>query len=230
MVAGGRGRYVLAGVLIGALAGGPRGPVFAGEDSSKGSNGSDNSSNSSGDSSNSSGDSSENSGDSSNRSENSTEASPQESTEGTTDESSDGSSNRRETVLVSVALLLASVGATVVGLVRASDAMAQADQPAKLRQLARFLQRNHALCARDVVVGEGPLLAAWTRALKLTGPERDHLSRVLDGSREQAELLAAIDGRIDEARARRFAVAFTQVGRRALGDARLRALVLAARR
>ncbi len=220
MVAGGCARFVLSGVLIGALLVGGVRPGLASE-GSEGSKGSDNSSNSSNDSSG-------NSNDSSNRSENSTEASPERSTNGTTEESSDGSSQKRGTVLISVALLLVAVGATAIGLVRATGALARADEPRKMRLLARFLQRNHAQVARDMAVGEGPLLAAWTRGLGLTAAERDRLSRTLDGSREQGELLAALDGRIDEGRARRFAVAFTRVGRRALGDDRLRAVALAA--
>ena len=77
-------------------------------------------------------------------------------------------------------------------------------------------------------MGEGPLLAAWARALGLTAPSGSACPAAWTGSPEQAELLAAIDGRIDEERARRFALGFTQVGRRALGDERLRAIALAA--
>jgi hypothetical protein len=201
----------IGGVLIGTLLGGPPRLAFGG-DSSKGSN----------DSSGTSTDSSKNSTDSSNRSENSTESSPQDS--------SDGSSKRKGAVLISVALLLVAVGATTVGLVRTSGALAQADEQQKMRQLARFLQRHHALVARDVVMAEGPLLSAWGRALGLGAGEREQLSRCLDGSREQAELLGALDGRIDEGRARRFAVGFARLGQRALGDRRLRAIALAALR
>jgi hypothetical protein len=215
MVAGGRGRHIIVGLLVGALLGGSARGALASE-GSKGSN----------DSSNSSTDSSQNSTDSSNRSENSTESSPKDSSEG----SSDGSSKNQGAVLVSVALLLVGVGATVVGVVKATGALAQADEPRRLRMLARFLQRHHALVARDVVMGEGPLLAAWSRSLGLSTAEGERLSRSLDGSPEQAELLAALNGSIDKDRARRFAVAFTRVGRRALGDERLRAVALAALR
>jgi hypothetical protein len=219
MAFGKRACTFIGGVLIGTLLGGPPRLAFGG-DSSKGSN----------DSSGTSTDSSKSSTDSSNRSENSTENSPKESTEESSDGSSDGSSQRKGSVLISVALLLVAVGATTVGLVRTSGALAQADEKQKMRQLARFLQRHHALVARDVVMGEGPLLSAWGRALGLQTGERDRLSRCLDGSPEQAELLASLDGRIDESRARRFAVGFTRLGQRALGDHRLRAIALAALR
>jgi hypothetical protein len=215
MAFGERACTFIGGVLIGTLLGGPPRLAFGG-DSSKGSN----------DSSGTSTDSSKNSTDSSNRSENSTESSPKDSSEG----SSDGSSKRKGAVLISVALLLVAVGATTVGLVRTSGALAQADEQQKMRQLARFLQRHHALVARDVVMGEGPLLSAWGRALGLRVGERELLSRCLDGSPEQAELLAALDGSIDEGRARRFAVGFTRLGQRALGDQRFRAIALAALR
>jgi hypothetical protein len=127
-------------------------------------------------------------------------------------------------VIVSVALLVLAVGASVVGVVRA---LAAAEEGPKLKMLARFLQRNHALVARDVVMGEGPLLRSWTRTLGLSAAERERLGQALLGSAEQAQLLAALNGPIDEARARRFAAGFAQLGRRALGPARLRDLALA---
>jgi hypothetical protein len=219
MAFGKRARIFIGGVLIGTLLGGPPRLVFGG-DSSKGSN----------DSSGTSTDSSKNSTDSSNRSENSTENSPKDSTEESSDGTSDSSDKRKGAVIISVALLLVALGATTIGLLRASGALAQADEQQKMRQLARFLQRHHPLVARDVVMGEGPLLSAWGRALGLGAGERDRLSRLLDGSAEQAELLAALDGRIDEGRARRFAVGFTRLGQRALGDQRMRAIAIAALR
>jgi hypothetical protein len=214
---------MVAGVLVGALLGAGPG-VARGSEGSKGSDGSSNGSN---DSSKSSTDSSQSSTDSSNRSENSTESSPRDSSEG----SSESTGNNRGAAVLSVALLLVSVGATVIGVVKATGlAMAQADDARKMRVLASFLQRHHALVARDVVMGEGPLLATWTRALGLTEAERDRLSASLDGSPEQGELLAALDGPIDVRRARRFAVAFARAGRRALGEARLRGIALSAMR
>jgi hypothetical protein len=219
MAVGGRISHILSGLLIGLLLGGAPRPARA----SDGSKGSNDSSKGSTDSSNSSTDSSNNSNDSSNRSENSTEGSPKESTEGT----SDGSSKNKGAVLVTVALGLVAVGATTLGVVRA---LAQVDERKRTRQLANFLQRNHALVARDVVLAEGPVLADWARALGLSAAERERLGQALEGSSEQGELLAALDGRIDEARARRFAIGFAQLGRRALGESRFRAIALAATR
>jgi hypothetical protein len=215
MAIGGRASYIVAGLLIGALVCGPAGRLEASE-GSKGSN----------DSSKSSTDSSNSSTDSSNKSENSTEGSPRESTQGTTDGTSDSSAKRRGAVIISVALLIIAVGASAMGVVRA---LAQAEEQPRLQMLARFLQRNHALVTRDVMMGEGPMLSGWTRGLGLTAAERERLGRALAGSAEQAQLLAALDGPIDEARARRFATGFAQLGRRALGPARFRDLALAGR-
>jgi len=69
---------------------------------------------------------------------------------------------------------------------------------------------------------------AWSRALGLTVAERERLGRALAGSPEQAQLLGALNGPIDEGRARRFATGFAQLGRRALGQTRFRDLALAA--
>jgi len=71
----------------------------------------------------------------------------------------------------------------------------------------------------------GPVLAAWSRDLRLSNQERQLLRRALDGSAEQGALLEALDGPIDETRARRFAAAFLRVTERALGKARTGALV-----
>jgi hypothetical protein len=96
--------------------------------------------------------------------------------------------------------------------------------------LATFLQRHHAQVARDLMTGEGPVLAGWGRELGLSTGERDRLGAVLLGSPEQGELLQALDGRMDEARARRFAAGFTRLGRRAVGEGRFREIALAAGR
>jgi hypothetical protein len=121
------------------------------------------------------------------------------------------------------------VGAAVLSGTLATRGSRQQDQQ-KVQALARFLQRNHALVARDVVTGEGPMLGAWGRALGLSAAERERLGMVLVGSPEQGELLDALDGGMDEGRARRFAVGFTRLGRRALGQGRFREIALAAGR
>ena len=129
--------------------------------------------------------------------------------------------------MVTVVLALVAVGATAIGVV---SALAQADEQSRTRRLAQFLQRNHALVTRDVVMAEGPVLADWGRALGLTAIERERLGQAMAGSAEQAELLAALDGRIDSSRARRFALGFAQLGRRALGEQRFRAIARSATR
>jgi hypothetical protein len=87
------------------------------------------------------------------------------------------------------------------------------------------MRRQHALLTHDVATGDGPVLAAWGRDLRLTAEERRRLRRELEGSAEQGQLLDALDGSIDEAGAGRFAAAFLRVTERALGKARTGALV-----
>jgi hypothetical protein len=169
-------------------------------------------------SSKSSGDSS---GESGRGSRNSTQNSPRDS--------SDGSSKSKGGQALSVGALVVLVGGLTVTGVLSSAASSKRDQQ-RVQALATFLQRNHPLVARDLVAGEGPLLAAWGRGLGLTPAERERLGAALLGSAEQAELLEALDGRIDEARARRFAAGFTRLGRRALGEQRFRGVALAAER
>jgi hypothetical protein len=222
--------YIITGALVATLTCTVR-PAQAGEgshsdsksdNSSEGSKGSDDSSRTSGDSSKRSGASSEDSG---HGSKNSTDNSPRNSSRWTTDESSKG----KTATTVSVAALIVVVGAAVLSGVLATRNSRRQDQQ-KAQALAKFLQRNHALVARDVVTGEGPMLGAWGRALGLSAGERERLGVVLVGSPEQGELLAALDGGMDEGRARRFAVGFTRLGRRALGQERFREIALAAGR
>jgi hypothetical protein len=210
----------IRGLLIGALVVGGPGMASA-NDSSKGSNGSTDSSKSSGDGSKSSGDSSQNSG---KGSQDSSQNSPKGSTKGTSDEST----NSKGGAAVSVALALVVVGGSVVGGIFASRGTTRREVQRQTQALLRFLQRNHALVTRDVAMAEGPLLASWANNLGLDTRERERLGEALDGSAEQATMLAALDGPMDEASARKFAQGFAQAGRRALGDDRFGALAPAA--
>jgi hypothetical protein len=220
---GARSGHLLVGILVGVLAvTGPR--AAAGGEGSHSDSKSDNSSDSKGsaDSSKSSGDSSKNSNGSSDRSGHATENSPRESSRGSSDESTNSNGGHA----ISIALVVLVVGGLVLGGVLTTRATGQDRQ--RTQALAKFLQRNHALVVRDVALGEGPLLASWERSLGLAPGERERLGRALAGSPEQTELLQALDGRIDEGRARRFAASFTRVARRSLGPSRLQQLTLAA--
>jgi hypothetical protein len=222
--------HVLSGALAALLVGRVPGFAVAGQgnqsdsksnDSSDGSKGSNDSSKSSGDSSKGSGDSSKRSNQ---NSEDSTRDSPKNSTKGTTDESS----NSKGGAAISGGLLVLVVGATVIGVVLSSQATSRRQDQQNLRALVRFLQRNHALVTRDVMMSEGPMLTSWARAMGLSPVERQRLSQALEGSSEQTELLQALDGDIDEPRAQRFAAGFARAGRRAFGEDRLRAIALGA--
>jgi hypothetical protein len=212
---------VVASLLAATLAVAGPGTIHASGNSKSGGNSSD--SKGSNDSSKSSGDSSKSSGASSERSGQSTENSPRDSTKGTSDESTKSKGGQA----ISVALVIVVVGGAIVGGVLTTRATAQPD-PRHTQALVRFLRRNHALVTRDVLVGEGPVLASWAQGLGLDPAERERLGRTLAGSPEQAALLHALDGPIDEARARQFAASFTRLARRALGEARVRAIALAA--
>lgn len=183
-------------------------------------------SNGSNDSSNSSKGTSDNSQASSKDSNNSTQNSPQNSSDYTTRHSSDWSTKSRDGHIFSIVLLVVSIGAVAVGvgLTVAKDARRASRQEAE-RELAAFMRRQHPLLTHDVATGRGAVLAAWSHDLGLDARERALLARALDGSREQGALLEALDGKIDEARARRFAGAFFTVTARALGPARTKALV-----
>jgi hypothetical protein len=209
-----RGGYLVFGLLIGALAN-PR--LAHANDSSKGSEGSN-------DSSKNSGDSSKNSGDSSKRSGDSSERSPENSTRGSTDETS----NSKQGQALSVALVLVTVGSAVLGGALVTRATNRQNEQRQVQALVRFLRKHHGMVARDVLLAEGPLLSAWADALGLSPVERDRLTRAMDGSAEQAQLLQALDGPIDAVRARRFAAGFASVSRRAVGPQRFQAIALAA--
>jgi hypothetical protein len=202
--------YIVCGLLIGALAGQP--PVALANDSSKGSEGSN--------------DSSKNSNDSSQRSGDSTERSPENSTKGSTDETSNSRGGRA----LSVGLLLVTVGSAALGAVLVTRATNRQDDQRQIQALVRFLRKNHGLVARDVLLAEGPMVAAWADAMGLSPQERERLGRAMDGSAEQTQLLEALDGQIDADRARRFAAGFASVSRRAVGPQRFQAIALAAGR
>ncbi|HEY7374660.1 MAG TPA: hypothetical protein VIF57_21025 [Polyangia bacterium] len=188
-------------------------------DSSKGSGDSSNSSN---DSSKSSNNSSKNSNDSSKDSNNSTQNSPKNSSDWTTQHSSDWTTHDQGAHVLSIALLVVVVGATVLGVVLTDHSHRG---PPPTVALAGFMRRQHALLLHDVSTADGPVLDAWAHDLRLTGAERGRLRRALEGSAEQGALLDALDGPIDERHAERFSAAFLRVTDRALGKNRTRALV-----
>jgi hypothetical protein len=191
-----------------------------GESSSKDSD----SSNGSNDSSNSSKGSSDNSHASSKDSNNSTQHSPENTSDYTTRHGSDWTTHSKDAHVISGIFLVVSVGATVVGvLVGKSTQKAQQQQTATA--LAETMRRQHPLLTHDLATARGPVLDAWAHDMRLTGGERRRLARALEGSAEQGELLQALDGRIDEARARRFGAAFIRVTQRALGPARTKTIV-----
>jgi len=220
----------MVAVALSALVAGPArasGQSNSGSTSSSGdSSGSkdSNSSNGSKDSSNSSGNSSHNSQGSSKDSDNSTQNSPKNSSDWTTHHSSDWTTHSHDAHVLSIALVVVAVGATVAGTLAVNATQKQQQQRAALA-LAEFMRRQHPLIAHDVVLGEGPVLAAWEHDLRLDAAERTALRRALDGSPEQALLLDALDGPIDQARAGRFAAAFVRAARRALGPARTDVLI-----
>jgi hypothetical protein len=120
-------------------------------------------------------------------------------------------------------MLVVSVGATVVGVIVAKGSQKQ--NPQAVATLAETMRRQHPLLTHDLATARGPVLDAWAHDLRLTAAERRRLAQVLEGSAEQGQLLDALDGRIDEARARRFGAAFLLLTQRAVGQARARLIV-----
>ena len=199
-----------------------QGNTQTGSSNTSSSNSHSDSSNSSGDSSNSSKGSSDNSGGSSKDSNNSTQNSPKNSSDYTTNSSSDWTTNSHGAHVLSIAVAVVLVGATVVGI--AATHKSHQEQQARVA-LAAFMRRQHGLLTHDVTMAEGPLLVAWTHDLKLTSADQQRLERALDGSHEQGALLEALDGPIDERHAERFAGSFMRLAQRALGAERTRAMV-----
>jgi hypothetical protein len=183
-----------------------------------------NSSNGSNDSSNSSKGSSDNSHASSKDSDNSTQNSPKNSADYSTKGTTNWSTNSHGAHVFSIVMAVVAVGATVVGLIAVNHTR-RADQQRTTTALATFMRTQHALLTHDVAMAGGPVLDAWAHDLRLDANEREHLRRVLEGSREQGLLLDALDGSIDAARAQQFAAAFLRITERTLGRARTRALV-----
>jgi hypothetical protein len=220
---------VLSGLLLVAVSA-PAAPGRAwASEGSKGSNGSSDGSKGSNDSSKMSGDSSESSKGSLDNSDQKSKDSSADSSKDSTDNTTDESSKNKTTTTVSAALLILTVGAAAVGLVAASRATWK-DDDRRAQALARFLQRNHAMLTRDLVLGEGPMLAGWARTMGLDAAERARVERGLAGSAEQTALVRALDGRIDQRRARSFAASFVRLHLRALGPERVGAIALAANR
>ena len=180
----------------------------------------------SGDSSKNSNDSSKNSNDSSKGSDNSTQNSPKNSSDWSTNGTTDSSTKSHGAHVFwagSAALVLGA--AVVVGIIFAVKATGDSKQNPTATALAAFMRQNHALLTHDVALAGGPLLDVWCRQLALSPAEKRRLAVALDGSPEQGALLAALDGPVDEARARAFSAAFYRTTARALGPARTQALV-----
>jgi hypothetical protein len=129
-------------------------------------------------------------------------------------------------VASAVVLLGASVGGTALGM--------SATQRRKEREaaaaVAAFMRRHHALLTHDVVMAGGLVLDAWGHDLGLSATEKRRLRRTLEGSAEQGALVDALDGPIDERKARRFSAAFLRATERAVGKTRAKALVASSSR
>jgi hypothetical protein len=200
-----------------------RGISASSEESGRGSEASGQSSQASGGSSEQSGKGSEGSGEGSQASGQSSETSSGSSQQS---EKSSGDSSRGSAAGGRVLLLgttVVALGAIAVGVaVAVTKVMAEDQRQARL--LRDFMRRHHALLTKDVALGRGPLLEAWTAELSLSPTEKARFLRTLEGSAEQTALLDALDGHIDEVRARRFARGFYRLTERALGPARARQL------
>ena len=221
------GRGPVAAALSAVLAFAPAATRASDQQNSKSgsSNSSDsNSSNGSKDSSNSSKDSSNNSQGSSKNSNNSTQNSPKNTSDWSTKGTSDWSTNSHGAHVFSIALAIVVVGGASVATTAVKHSQPDAQRQAAVA-LAAYLRQQHALLTHDVALASGPVLDAWIHDLKLTAADGRRFAETLDGSAEQGALLEALDGRIDEGRAQRFAAVFMRVTERTLGPARTRALV-----
>src|SRR4029077_15451601 len=172
-----------------------------------------NSSNGSKDSSNSSKDSSKNSQCSSKNSNNSTQNSPKNTSDWTTNGTSDWATHSHGAHVFSIALAIVVVGGASAGTTEGKDRQPEAHGQAALA-MAAYLRHQHALLTHDVALASGPVLDSWIHDLKLGAADRRRFEETLDGSAEQGALLEALDGRIDERRAQRFAAAFMRVTER----------------
>jgi hypothetical protein len=216
-------RSIASFIVIGCLAL----PARAGEASASESNtsGEGGSSEASGGSSDSSEGTSQGSAESS---ENSKGSSNQESTEETTTESSRETTRSEGGQALSIGTAVLIVGVAVVGAVFAIGSSIGDDEAAAA--LGDYLRRHHAMVTRDVLLARGPSLDAWCSEIGLARDERERLLQALDGSPEQAALLASLTGDLGADHARAFAAAFVTIAGRVLGEERIAELTARARR
>lgn len=140
-------------------------------------------------------------------------------------DSSQASSQGTSAEVVVVVSAIAVTGATVAFGVWAVSALSFRQLYVADARMLRYLREHHALVARDVIAGDGIIFDGWYVALGLSEDERALMKRALDASDEQASMLAALDGVDSVEQARRFAGAFVSMLHRALGEARVKALV-----
>lgn len=203
------------------------------QNSGDGSQNSGNSSQNSGGSSDGSGQSSQDSGEGSRGTGQSSETSAgtsENSGQSSDSKSSENSSNQASSQLAAVGSVLVVAGASVYLGYVAARMLSEGQFQVHSGHLAAYLRENHALIARDVVEGDGVVLAGWYTALGLSDEEQALLRQSLDGSHEQTAMLAALDGVEGVEDARAFAGQFVRLLHRALGEARLEALVAVAAR
>lgn len=222
-------RLLVISLLVPALA-------FANgsQNSGDSSQNSGNSSQNSGGSSDGSGKSSQDSGEGSKGTGQSSETSAgtsentADSSEGSQSESSQNSSNEASSQLAMVGSVLVVAGASVYLGWMVAQALTAAPYQMHSGQMAAYLRENHALVARDVLEGQGVVLDGWYASLGLSAEEQALLRGSLDGSDEQAAMLAALDGVDGLEEAQAFATSFVKLLHRTLGTDRTEALVAAA--
>jgi hypothetical protein len=214
--------WVTGSVAVCAILWGPSPVLASGQGQSRSDTG--NSSQGSNGSSNNSNDSSKSSNGSSRDSNNSTQSSPKNSADYSTEGTTNQSTNSHGAHVFWAGSAVVLLGASVVGTVLIARNRT-GDQKGTAVALATFMRENHAVLTHDVAMANGPVLDAWARELGLTATEKRRITATMEGSREQGELIAALDGPVDHLRARSFSAAFFQVTARALGPARTRVLL-----
>jgi len=87
------------------------------------------------------------------------------------------------------------------------------------------MRKHHASLVRDIALGRGPVITDWGAHLKLSPKEQSKFVQTLEGSREQINMLASLDGEIESEDAEAFSESFYRLLVRALGQSRVSQLV-----
>jgi len=93
------------------------------------------------------------------------------------------------------------------------------------KELMTYMRKNHLSLVRDIALGRGLVITEWGANLKLSPIEQRQLERTLEGSSQQLNMLASLEGEIEPEDADSFSKSFYDLLVQTLGQKRVLLIV-----